>query len=72
MSSKNSSRMPYKNPLINDLVKNASVLIVMHMLMNSRAGKPLITEDGLYHTMSFLVGLVFYWTVAANVIAPLE
>lgn len=66
------TKISYKNPLINDLVKNACILIVMHMLLNSRASKSLITEDSLYAVLSFLIGILFYWVVVANVVPPLN
>ena len=72
MSTKTSTKKSYKNPLINDLVKNAGVLIVMHMLMNSRGGKSLLTEESLYTILSFLIGLIFYWTIIVNIIKPLN
>ena len=59
------------NPLINDLVKNATILVVIHVLTKTRAGKSLFDEEGVYDILYFLLGLVFYHLVLTKFVPPL-
>lgn len=67
LSSKNTN----KNALINDLVKNATVLIAIHVLKSTRQGKKLFDEESVYDVLFFLLALVFYHVVMVNFVPPL-
>ncbi len=54
--------------LYNDLVKNASVLLVQHILLKYRSNQRMFDDDSLYAILFFLVGLVAYWSVVVNVL----
>lgn len=57
-----------KNDLINDLVKNSSVLLVQHLLLKYRSKQALFDDDSVYGILFFLAGLTVYWSVVVNVI----
>ena len=67
LSSKNTN----KNALINDLVKNATVLLTLHILVKSRSGEKLFDEKSVYDILFFLLGLVMYHVVVVNFVQPL-
>lgn len=67
LSSKNTN----KNALINDLVKNAAVLLVLHVLTKTRAGAKLFDENSVYEILFTLLGFVFYHVVVVNFVPPL-
>lgn len=67
LSSKNTN----KNALINDLVKNAAVLLVIHVLTKTRAGAKLFDENSVYEILFTLLGFVFYHVVVVNFVPPL-
>jgi len=65
------SKSTYLNPLINDLVKNATILVIIHVLTKTKAGKALFDEDSVYSILYFLLGLVFYHIVLTKFVPPL-
>jgi hypothetical protein len=65
--SKNTNR----NALINDLVKNTTILLVIHILTKTRAGAKLFDEESVYGIIFFLVSLVMYHIVVVNFVPPL-
>ena len=67
LSSKNTN----KNALINDLVKNAAVLLVVHVLTKTRAGAKLFDENSVYDILFTLLAFVFYHVVVVNFVPPL-
>ena len=67
LSMKESTR---KN-LINDLVKNAAIMVTVHVLTNTRAGKKLFDEESVYGILLTLLAFVFFHTVVVNVVPPL-
>ena len=66
-----SSKTSEFNPLINDLVKNATILVVIHILSKTRSGKQLFDENSVYEILYFLLGLVFYHIVLTKFVPPL-
>ena len=67
LSTKNTN----KNALINDLVKNSSIMVAVHVLTNTRAGKKLFDEDSVYGILLTLLAFVFYHIVIVNFVPPL-
>lgn len=67
LSTKNTNR----KALINDLVKNATILLAVHILTNTRSGKKLFDEESLYNILFTLLAFVFYHVVLVNFIPPL-
>jgi hypothetical protein len=57
-----------KKSMINDLVKNATILTAVHILTKTRAKANLFDEDSLYHILFILLGFVFYHVVMVNII----
>ena len=66
LSTKNTDR----KALVNDLVKNASIMIAVHVLTNTRAGKKLFDEESLYGILFTLLAFVFYHVVVVNFVPP--
>jgi len=60
-----------KKALINDLTKNACILLSVHIVANSYAGKKLFDQDFLYSVMFTLLAFVFYHVVFVNFVPPL-
>lgn len=56
--------------LVNDLVKNACVMLVVHILTNTRAGKQLFDQESLYIILFWLLGFAFYHIVFVNFVPP--
>jgi hypothetical protein len=66
LSTKNTDR----KALVNDLVKNASIMIAVHVLTNTRAGKKLFDEESLYGILFTLLAFVFFHVVVVNFVPP--
>ena len=66
LSTKNTDR----KALVNDLVKNACIMVVVHVLTNTRAGKKLFDEESLYGILFTLLAFVFYHVVFVNFVPP--
>lgn len=60
-----------KKSLINDVVKNTCLMLVVHVLTQTRAGKKLFDEDSLYAILFWALGFVFYHIVLVQVLPPL-
>ncbi len=60
-----------KKSLINDVVKNTCIMLVVHVLTQTRAGKKLFDEDSLYTILFWALGFVFYHIVLVQVLPPL-
>ncbi len=60
-----------RKALINDLVKNSAIMVAVHVLTNTRAGKKLFDEDTLYGMVFTLLAFVFYHVVVVNFVPPL-
>jgi hypothetical protein len=67
LSTKNTN----KNALINDLVKNSSIMVAVHVLTNTKAGKKLFDEESVYGILLTLLAFVFYHVVVVNFVPPL-
>ncbi len=61
-----------RKALINDLVKNATIMVAVHVLTNTRAGKKLFDEESLYGILFTLLGFVLYHVVVVNIVEPLK
>ena len=57
-----------KAPLINDIVKNATVLIIAHILSKSYTGSKLFDNQSLYEILFMLLGFVVYYELVVNII----
>jgi hypothetical protein len=68
LSGKNTDR----KALINDLVKNASIMVALHVLTNTKSGKKLFDEENMYAILFTLLGFVFYHVVVVNIVEPLK
>jgi hypothetical protein len=68
LSTKNTDR----KALINDLTKNACIMIAVHVLTNTRAGKKLFDEESVYGIILTLLAFVFYHVVFVNFVPPLK
>jgi hypothetical protein len=68
LSTKNTDR----KALINDLTKNACIMIAVHVITNTRAGKKLFDEDAVNGILVTLLGFVFYHVVFVNLVPPLK
>jgi hypothetical protein len=68
LSSKNTDR----KALINDLTKNACLMIVVHILTNTRANKKLFDEETVNGFLFTLLAIVFYHIVFVNFVPPLK
>jgi hypothetical protein len=66
LSTKNTDR----KALVNDLVKNACIMVVVHVLTNTRGKKPLFDEESLYGILFTLLAFVFYHVVFINFVPP--
>ncbi len=66
LSTKNTNR----KALVNDLVKNACIMTVVHVLTNTRSGKKLFDEESLYGILFTLLAFVFYHVVFVNFVPP--
>jgi len=60
-----------RKDLINDLVKNAVVLLISHILLHLRTEKKLFDEDSMYVILFILLGYAFYHIIVSNIIHPL-
>lgn len=60
-----------QNALINDIVKTATWMIVVHVLTMSRDKKPMFDEKSVYDIIFVLVGLAVYNLVVVNIVKPL-
>jgi hypothetical protein len=67
-----STKNTEKKALINDLNKNACIIIVVHIIANTYAGKKLFDQEFLYSLIFTLLGFVFYHIVFVNFIPPLK
>jgi len=68
LSGKNTDR----KALINDLVKNSAIMVAVHVLTNTRAGKKLFDEESVYGIVYTLLAFVFYHVVFVNFVPPLK
>ncbi len=66
LSTKNTDR----KALVNDLVKNACIMIAVHVLTNTKQNKKLFDEESLYGILFTLLAFVFYHVVFVNFIPP--
>lgn len=66
LSTKNTN----KKALINDLVKNTCIMVVVHIITHTRAGKKLFDEESLYAILFTLSAFVFYHVVFVNFVPP--
>jgi hypothetical protein len=66
LSTKNTNR----KALVNDLAKNACIMVAVHVLTNTRAGKKLFDEESLYGILFTLLAFVFYHVVFVNFVPP--
>ncbi len=60
-----------RKSLVNDVVKNTCLMLVVHVLTQTRAGKKLFDEDSLYPILFWALGFVFYHIVLVQVVPPL-
>ena len=65
-STKNTDR----KALINDLVKNSCIMVAVHVLTHTRAGKKLFDEESVNGILITLLAFVFYHVVFVNVVPP--
>jgi hypothetical protein len=68
LSTKNTDR----KALINDLAKNACIMVAVHVITNTRAGKKLFDEDSVNGILFTLLAFVFYHVVFVNFVPPLK
>lgn len=68
LSTKNTNR----NALINDLVKNSCIMVVVHVLTNTRSGAKLFEEEAVTNMLITLLAFVFYHVVFVNFVPPLS
>ena len=57
--------------LINDLVKNAAIMLAVHVLTKTRSGQKLFDEESVYGILLTLLAFVFFHVVIVNVVPPL-
>ena len=67
-STKNTDR----KALVNDLVKNACIMVAVHILTNARGKKPYFDEESLYGIIFTLLAFVFYHVVFVNFVPPVK
>jgi hypothetical protein len=67
-STKNTDR----KALVNDLVKNACIMVAVHILTNTRAKKAYFDEESLYGIIFTLLAFVFYHVVFVNFVPPVK
>jgi hypothetical protein len=60
-----------KKTMINELVKMSSILIAIHIMINTRLGHKLFDEQSLYVILFTLLAYAFYHVVIVNIIPPL-
>ena len=60
-----------RKALINDLTKNSCIMIAVHILTNTRAGKKLFDEESVNGILFTLLAFVFYHVVFVNFVPPL-
>ena len=68
LSTKNTDR----KALINDLTKNACIMVVAHVITNTREGKKLFDEGSINVILFTLLSFVFYHIVFVNFVPPLK
>jgi hypothetical protein len=61
-----------KRDFIIDLVKNATVLVTIHILNKQRLGEQLFDKDSLQQIIFFLIGLAVYNIVVINVMPEIK
>ena len=61
-----------KKDFIIDLVKNATVLVTIHVLNKQRLGEALFDKESLQQILFFLVGLAVYNVVVVNVMPEVK
>jgi hypothetical protein len=61
-----------KRDFITDLVKNATVLVTIHVLNKQRLGEQLFDKDSLQQIAFFLIGLAVYNIVVVNVMPEVK
>jgi hypothetical protein len=60
-----------RNALINDLTKNAAIMITVHLLTVTRAGGKYFDEASVYGIILTLLAFIFYHLVFSNVVPAL-
>ena len=66
-----SAKTAQRNALINDLTKNAAIMIAVHLLTNTRSGKKFFDEESVYAIILTLLAFVFYHVVFINIVPAL-
>lgn len=66
-----SSNTVKRNALMNDLTKNAAIMVAVHLLTKTRAGTKFFDEDSVYAMVFTLLAFVFYHMVFVNVVPAL-
>jgi hypothetical protein len=55
-----------KKALTDDIIKNATVLLTIHILTKQQYAQQLFDKDSLYQIAFFLAGLVVYHVIVSN------
>ncbi len=66
-----SAKTAQRNALINDLTKNAAIMIAVHLLTKTRAGGKYFDEESVYGVILTLLAFVFYHVVFAKIVPAL-
>ena len=66
-----STKTAQRNALINDLTKNAAIMIVAHLLNKTRSGSKYFDEESVYGIIFTLLAFVFYHVVFQHVVPAL-
>jgi hypothetical protein len=66
LSTKNTNQ----KALINDVVKTAVIMIIVHILVHTRENKKLFDTASLFVILSWSLAFVFYHVVFVNFVPP--